>query len=196
MDMVLWRIAWWFKSLGPGSQVSTYVLMMNLKVGCVDNPIICRKVKCPWSPSLDGTLKFNVDGSSRDNPGPSGIGGIMRDSKGYILCMFSSYFGFGSSALAEVQAILKACHLCVSDCCPSDVRIIIESDSVVAVAWGNGTSGVGNVSLMDYILDIKEIVAKCKPRLSVIHVSRITNVAADFLTKQGAMTRLDQVVWV
>ncbi|KAK3224934.1 hypothetical protein Dsin_004796 [Dipteronia sinensis] len=153
------------------------------------------KVKCPWSPPLDGTLKFNVDGLSRGNLGPSGIGGIMRNSKGDILCMFSSYIGFGSSVLAEVQAILKACHLCVSDCCPSDVRIIIESDSMVVVAWVNGTSGVGNVSLMDYILDIKEIVAKCKPRLSVIHVSRITNFDANFLGKQGAMTRLDQVVW-
>ncbi|TXG60968.1 hypothetical protein EZV62_012331 [Acer yangbiense] len=98
--------------------------------------------------------------------------------------MFSSYIGFGSSALAEVQAILKACQLCVSDCCPSDIRIIIESDSMATVAWVNGNSGVGNVSLMDYILDIKEIVAKCKPRLSVTHVSRTTNVVADFLAKQ------------
>ncbi|KAK1562268.1 hypothetical protein Q3G72_009110 [Acer saccharum] len=56
---------------------------------------------------------------------------------------------------------------------------------MVAVAWVNGNSGVGNVSLMDYILDIKEVVAKCKPRLSVTHVSRTTNVAADFLAKQG-----------
>ncbi|KAK1562591.1 hypothetical protein Q3G72_014539 [Acer saccharum] len=195
VEMVLWRIAWWFKTLGPGSQLPTSVLMMNLKVGCVDNPIICRKDKCPWSPPLDGILKFNVDGSSRGNPGPSGIGGIMRDSKGDILCIFSSYIGFGLSTLAEIQAILKACQLCVSDCCPFDVRIIIESDSMVAVSWVNGNSGVGNVSLMDYILDIKEIVAKCKPRLSVTHVYRTSNVAADFLSKQGGVSYLDQVVW-
>ncbi|KAK4837711.1 hypothetical protein QYF36_007848 [Acer negundo] len=48
-----------------------------------------------------------------------------------------------------------------------------------------GDVGVGNISLMEYILDIKEILLKCKPRLSVNFISRSSNAAADFLAKQG-----------
>jgi hypothetical protein len=55
----------------------------------------------------------------------------------------------------------------------------------------NGNDGVGNVRLMEYILDIKEILAKYNSRLSVIHIPRSCNAAADFLAKQGAMSRLE-----
>ncbi|KAK1556252.1 hypothetical protein Q3G72_001492 [Acer saccharum] len=193
--MVIWRIAWWFKICGPGSLLPVSVLMMNIKEGCVDNAKISRKVNCAWSPPLDGFLKFNVDGSSHGNPGPSSIGEILRNSNRDILCLFSLYIGNSSSVATEIQAILKACQLCVSDMCPTDVNITIESDSMVAVAWVNGVDGVGNVKFLDCILDIKEILLKCKPRLSVKCVSRSVNAAADFLAKQGAVSSLVQEVW-
>ncbi|KAK4849185.1 hypothetical protein QYF36_021910 [Acer negundo] len=63
---------------------------------------------------------------------------------------------------------------------------------MLSVAWVNGAGGVGNVSFMYYILDIKEILFKCKPRLSVKFVSRCSNAAADFLAKQGAASGLVQ----
>ncbi|TXG65586.1 hypothetical protein EZV62_006861 [Acer yangbiense] len=58
---------------------------------------------------------------------------------------------------------------------------------MVASAWVNGTGGVGNVSLMEYIMDIKDLMANCISWLSVTHVSRSSNAAADFLAKQGAI---------
>ncbi|TXG65587.1 hypothetical protein EZV62_006862 [Acer yangbiense] len=78
------------------------------------------------------------------------------------------------------------------------VKLLVKiksSDSMVASAWVNGTGGVGNVSLMEYIMDIKDLMANCISWLSVTHVSRSSNAAADFLAKQGAIGRLDQVVW-
>ncbi|KAK1550396.1 hypothetical protein Q3G72_018349 [Acer saccharum] len=83
--------------------------------------------------------------------------------------MFSSFIGVGLSAVAEVHAILKACQMCECDSCPSGVKIIIESDSIAAVAWVNGVSSVGNV--------------------------RCVNAAADFLTKQGAASGLVMEAW-
>ena len=109
--------------------------------------------------------------------------------------MFSSSIGYGLSAAAEVQAILKACQLCVSDNCPSDVNITIKSDSMAVVAWVNVVGGVGNVRLLDYILDIKEILYRCKLRLSVKFVPRCSNVAVDFLVKQCATSGLVQEAW-
>ncbi|KAK4839862.1 hypothetical protein QYF36_025571 [Acer negundo] len=62
MEMVIWRVVWWFKTYGKGYQLPVSLLMMNLKVGCVDIPKTVRKVNYPWIPHVDGVLKFNVDG--------------------------------------------------------------------------------------------------------------------------------------
>ncbi|KAK0575858.1 hypothetical protein LWI29_008248 [Acer saccharum] len=63
---------------------------------------------------------------------------------------------------------IKDCQLCVSVLCTGVASITIESDSMVSIAWVNGSDGVGNVDL---------------------------NGSADFLANQGALSRLDQVVW-
>ena len=38
-----------------------------------------------WAPPIEGVLKFNVDGAARGKPGPSGIGGVLRNSEGFVL---------------------------------------------------------------------------------------------------------------
>ena len=83
----------------------------------------------------------------------------------------------------------------MSDSCPTGLSINIESDSKVAVAWVNGEDGVGNICLMDYILDIKDILLNCRPRLTVNFISRSGNMAADFLAKQWAVSMVSQEVW-
>ncbi|KAK3205589.1 hypothetical protein Dsin_019635 [Dipteronia sinensis] len=35
-----------------------------------------------WIPPTSDRLKFNVDGSARGKPGPTGVGGVLRDSTG------------------------------------------------------------------------------------------------------------------
>ncbi|KAK1560827.1 hypothetical protein Q3G72_031317 [Acer saccharum] len=168
---------------------------MNLKVGCVDVTTSKRKIGIKWRPPLDRFLKFNIDGSLRGNPGPSGIGGILRNNDGDTLCIFSSFIGCGISPAAKVEAILKACQLCVLDKCPTDVKVIIESDSKAAVSWVNGVGGVGNVRFLDSIMEIKDILFRCKPNLVVQYVPKSGNDAADFLAKQGALSGLVQVAW-
>ncbi|KAK2635640.1 hypothetical protein Ddye_030432 [Dipteronia dyeriana] len=63
------------------------------------------------------------DGSVLGNPGPAGIGGVLRDCDGKVLCMFSCYVRIHDSNSAELIAIHKACALCVIS--PSFVNIII-----------------------------------------------------------------------
>lgn len=43
----------------------------------------------PWSPPLHGVIKFNVDGAARGTPSHAGIGRVLRNDKGEVLCMFS-----------------------------------------------------------------------------------------------------------
>jgi len=65
----------------------------------------------------------------------------------------------------------------------------------MAVLWANGVGSVGNVVLMDSIMEIREILAKLKPKVHVHFVPMFVNSAADFLAKQGAANGLVQEAW-
>lgn len=43
-----------------------------------------------WSPPPPNKVKWNVDGSSRGKPGPTSIGGILRDDHGVIRALFAA----------------------------------------------------------------------------------------------------------
>ncbi|KAK2653766.1 hypothetical protein Ddye_013622 [Dipteronia dyeriana] len=166
-ELVRWMVVWWFKNYGPGAPTSPTIMILNPKVGCVDSSKIRRKTVIRWCHPPEGAFMFNVDGSSRGNPGPSGIGGILRNHVGDTICMFSSFLGMGlSSSFAEIFVILKACELYEKESCPAVNRIIIESDSKSVVSWTNGGVGVGNVRMMDIIMDIREILSRNSPKRS------------------------------
>ena len=57
-----------------------------------------------WVPPIVGVLKFNVDGVAKRKPGPAGIGGVLRDSGGIVLVMFT---GTMEANEVEVLAILE-----------------------------------------------------------------------------------------
>lgn len=48
------------------------------------------KMSMSWAPPLDGVLNFNVDGAAKRKSVPGGIGGVLCNSKGEVLIMFSS----------------------------------------------------------------------------------------------------------
>ncbi|KAK1575441.1 hypothetical protein Q3G72_005499 [Acer saccharum] len=114
---------------------------------------------------------------------------------GDVLCVFSSVIVDGTSAAAELAAILQACKCCASAMCPTNLSVIIESDSSSVVSWVNSVEGVGHIRFSDTILEIREILFRLKPKVSVRFVNSGNNAAADFLAKQGAINGLVQLVW-
>ncbi|KAK2640721.1 hypothetical protein Ddye_022484 [Dipteronia dyeriana] len=92
-DMVKYRTVWWFKHLGNGSTESVDSLLRNMRDLCVDIKKLKMSKIMDWIPPYDDNLKFNVDGSSKRKPGPSGICGVLRDSYGKVLCIFSAHTG-------------------------------------------------------------------------------------------------------
>ena len=54
----------------------------------------------PSDPNTNPQSYPHQDGSSRGNPGPAGMGGVLRDSKGKILCLYSEYVGIADSNAA------------------------------------------------------------------------------------------------
>ena len=87
-----------------------------------------------WSPPMVNSFKWNVDGSSLGKPGPSAIGGVLRNHHGHLLGMFFVPVGILDSNIAELRAIVKAIELSVSNCLLHHQHLIIESDSANVIS--------------------------------------------------------------
>ncbi|KAK2660968.1 hypothetical protein Ddye_007501 [Dipteronia dyeriana] len=83
-----------------------------VKESCVDwKPVKFSKGEAWFSPT-SSSLKFNVDGSSRGNPGEGSVGGVLRDHTGKMLGLFSEFVGTLDSITVEILALHKAVSLC------------------------------------------------------------------------------------
>ncbi|EOY10037.1 Uncharacterized protein TCM_025420 [Theobroma cacao] len=92
-ELVKVRIAWWTKAKWLNLNILVKDLMRFLNQGENHSfsAIARRQVAC--SRPNDGWIKFNIDSASRGNPRESSIGGILRDSRGTILDIFSKQGG-------------------------------------------------------------------------------------------------------
>ncbi|KAL4308982.1 hypothetical protein GQ457_01G017450 [Hibiscus cannabinus] len=88
-----------------------------------------------WCPPMAGSWKFNVDGSARGKPGPTGCGGVLRDGDGRIIALFSGSFGVLDSNVAALRVIAFALDVFVAGRWEGVSSFIIESDSTVAISW-------------------------------------------------------------
>ena len=193
-DDARFRVAWWFKHYGKGSKLPVSLLILNVKESCVILAPLKKKLKGRWMPPVGDNLKFNVDGSANGNPGSAGIGGVLRDANGRILCQFSLAAGIQDAITAEILAIRKACELCAIKPSLSDRNIHIASDSSVAVSWVNSVDNFGSLTHVNAVLDIRSYLQSQKG-LSLVFNPRETNEMADGLAKSGAHGGEDCIVW-
>ena len=192
-DMVCFRVAWWFKNIGNGTNDPITVILLNIADRCVTNKKVKTTNVKAWFPPAPDCLKFNVDGSFRMLNGQAGIGGVLRDSLGKIRCIFSEKVGCCDAISAEIMAIVRACHLCASSPNLKDKRIVFVSDSKEVVSWIN-SNGVGSWQHMNQIMDIRNLLGV----LNQSHVEfnlRDYNTYADGLAKKGADGEGDVLEW-
>lgn len=104
--------------------------------GCMKSTIpVIRRTLVEWYPPTRGTLKFNVDGAFKGKPGPTGIGGVLRDHLGSIRVVFSEPVDLEESNEAEFLSIRRALTLGTS---LGGIKLEVESDSSNAIKWAKG----------------------------------------------------------
>ena len=54
-----------------------------------------------------GSFKLNVDGVTKGNPGPTGYGGVIRNSKGSILSLFWGSIGSNMNNMSELEGLIN-----------------------------------------------------------------------------------------
>lgn len=119
-------------------------------------------------------ISINVDGASRGNPGPSGIGYCIFDNN-HIVERGGEFIGFATSRLAEYYAMKKGVERAI-DLGYDTVRFI--SDSLMVVNQLNGIFSIKNQDIIPIYNDIQEKLNQFKA-VSFIHVPRSQNLIAD-----------------
>ncbi|KAE8673743.1 Gamma-tubulin complex component 2 [Hibiscus syriacus] len=110
----------------------------------------------PWSPPPKGFVKLNVDAATSSDWKRSGLGGILKDMSSSILGSFKEPAGPGPPTLMELKAILKGLDFFESIRHRVKDRLIIESDSQVAVDWIKDVVSCPVV----YVQIVKDIIQK------------------------------------
>ena len=120
-------------------------------------------------------ITINVDGASRGNPGPSGIGYCIHDSSGKIIERGGEFIGFASSRMAEYYAMRKGINRAIE---LGYKQVHFISDSLMVV---NQLNGVFQIKNQDIIPIYQDIIKKLDSfeAISFSHVSRSQNAIAD-----------------
>ena len=121
------------------------------------------------------SITINVDGASRGNPGPSGIGYCIHDEAGKIIEKGGEFIGFATSRLAEYHAMRKGIERAI-ELGYKTARFI--SDSLMVVNQLNGIFSVKNQDIISIYNDIESKLDHFDA-VSFTHVPRSQNTIAD-----------------
>lgn len=132
-------------------------------------------------------VTINVDGASRGNPGPSGVGYCIHDNSGKIIEQRGEFIGFATSRLAEYIAMRRGVERAI-ELGYKSVHFI--SDSLMVVNQLNGVFQIKNQDILPIYRDILQKVDNFDA-ISFSHVPREENMIADS-EANAAIDRLSQ----
>jgi ribonuclease HI/8-oxo-dGTP pyrophosphatase MutT (NUDIX family) len=121
------------------------------------------------------SVTINVDGASRGNPGPSGIGYCIHNSEGQIIEQGGEFIGFATSRVAEYMAMRKGIDRAL-ELGYKSARFI--SDSLMVVNQLNGVFHIKNQDIIPIYNDILKTIENFEA-VSFTHVPRSENYIAD-----------------
>ena len=128
------------------------------------------------------TLYANTDGASRGNPGESGIGFVLRDESGNVLCEASGYIGEATNNAAEYQALIACLEEATEMKCD---RLVVRSDSELLVRQLRGTYRVKDPGLKKFYGKVNSLLAAASYEFEIEYVERASNHDADRLANRG-----------
>jgi len=125
-------------------------------------------------------LSINIDGASKGNPGPSGIGIIIfRDNK--LILNYGEFIGLQSNILSEYMALKRALQFAVKI---NDDEISIYTDSMTIIHQTKTKSKIRRRELKILFREIKNLELKFKS-ISYKYIPRYKNTSVDSVAKKA-----------
>jgi ribonuclease HI len=126
-----------------------------------------------------------TDGASRGNPGPAGIGALLKTLAGEVLAAESAYLGEATNNVAEYKALLmgleRALELGVK-------QLEVRADSELLIKQLKGQYQVRNAGLQPLYRSALSLLARFEAS-TLLHVRREHNLEADRLANAGIDSR-------
>ena len=117
-----------------------------------------------------------VDGASRGNPGPSGIGYAIVSEDGHVLKRGGEFIGFATSRVAEYYALKEGIEQAIEMGMKS-VRFV--ADSLMVINQMNGIFQIKNQDIIPIYQDIQKMLDENFDVIAFAHVPREQNTIAD-----------------
>jgi len=136
---------------------------------------------------MSKSINIFIDGASRGNPGPSGIGIVFCDDQDKVVKKLFKFIGNATNNVAEYSALIYAMQEALIDKY-DDVKV--RSDSELLTKQLTGEYKVKNDNLRPYY-DMFQHIAKGFNKIEVISIAREGNSIADKLANKAIDSRFD-----
>ena len=132
-------------------------------------------------------INIFIDGASRGNPGPSGIGIVFFDDKKNVVKKIFKFIGNATNNVAEYTALIYALQEALIDR-HEDVRV--SSDSELLTRQLRGEYRVKNENLKPFYEQFLHL-SRGFNRIEIVSIGRKDNSIADKLANKAIDSRVD-----
>jgi ribonuclease HI len=124
-------------------------------------------------------LKVHIDGASRGNPGPSGIG-IIIVRNNFLILNYGEFIGSHTNLLSEYLALKRALQFALL----IDTEIKIYTDSMTIVQMQKSKERIRKKELKILFREINNLEKKFK-KITYNYIPREKNTVADLYAKKA-----------
>ena len=136
---------------------------------------------------MEETLTLEFDGGSRGNPGPAGIGVVVRAADGTPLVTLGRFIGRTTNNVAEYQALITALKKAKE---LGAKRVAVRGDSELVVRQMRGQYRVKNEGLKGLYEQARDLMAQFE-QATIDHNYRHKNALADKLANLAMDRKAD-----
>lgn len=129
----------------------------------------------------------NTDGGARGNPGPSGVGIVIRQSDGAPIKAFSKFLGVQTNNFAEYEAVAQALEAIkkIYGAKSKDLHVEIRLDSELVAKQLKGEYQVKEQTLFPQYIRVHNLMVSTFPYITFTYVPREQNKDADRLANEA-----------
>lgn len=122
-----------------------------------------------------------TDGAARGNPGPAGIGAILKAPSGEVLFTASEFLGHTTNNVAEYKAVLAG----LAGALEKGIRRVeVRADSELLIKQLKGEYRVKSPGLRPLFEEARRLISRFET-VKLTHIRRELNGEADRLANQG-----------
>ncbi len=126
-------------------------------------------------------LTINTDGGARGNPGPAGIGVVIKDETGKIIYSYGGYIGEATNNVAEYKALIKSLEEAQN---LGGTELKIQMDSELIVKQMQGVYKIKEPTLQGLAAEVIKLLKNFSSH-TFAHVRREYNKDADAMVNKA-----------